>query len=145
VKLADLQILDHLLRLERWTVAAYIASIPLLRRPRARAAKQFLNEELEHTGELLSLIKSAGGRKGPPRAASYPLGHPRDEQQVLALLHGLERAQLTAYLAAIPRLAPGSVRAAAASILASDSQHIAILRMMQGVPALPSAFVTGTE
>ena len=64
---------------------------------------------------------------------------------MLALLHGLERAQIVLYLDAIPRLSPSPVRAAVATILASDAQHISILRMAQGLPAVPSAFVTGSE
>ena len=140
----DVQILEQLLDLERRTVAAYIAGIPLLSHPDAKTAKQFLDEELAHTGELLSLIKAAGG-KGPVRTASYELGHPGNGAEVLALLHGLERAQIAAYLKAIPRLQPAPVRAAVASILANDAQHIAIIRMAQGMTAIPSAFVTGSE
>ncbi len=145
VQQADLDILDGLLELERETVAAYTASIPLLTHPDARTAKQFLNEELEHAGELLSLIKAAGGGKGPARKPSYDLGHPTDDRGVLALLHGLERAQIVAYLDAIPRLSPGAVRAAAASILANDAQHVAIIRATLGLTAAPSPFVTGNE
>ncbi len=144
VRSNDLALLVRLLDLERHTVAAYIAGIPLLHHPEAKTAKQFLDEELEHTGELLSLIKAAGG-KDPARAPSYDLGHPRTTADVLALLHTLERAQIAAYLDAIPRLSPGSVRAAAASILTSDAQHIAILRLAQGQTPAPSAFVTGHE
>jgi Ferritin-like domain len=145
VRQADVEILNRLLGLERRTVAAYTAGIPLLQRPQAKTAKQFLNEELQHAGELLSLIKAAGGGVGVPRAASYDLGHPSGSAGVLALLHDLERAQIAAYLTAIPRLSPGPVRAAAASILASDAQHITILRLAQGEVAAPSAFVTGSE
>jgi len=145
VQQSDLVILDGLLGLERWTVAAYTAGIPLLSRPEARTAKQFLNEELEHAGELLSLIKAAGGGKGPMRAASYRLGKPANDSDVLELLHRLERAQINAYLAAIPKLSPGPVRAAASSILANDAQHIAIIRAGLGLPAAPSPFVTGNE
>lgn len=144
IQRADVKILDRLLDLERHTVAAYTAGIPLLKRPDAKTAEQFLNEELQHTGELLSLIKAAKG-KDPPRAASYDLGHPVDGAGVLALLHRLERAQIAAYLNAIPRLSPGSLRAAAASILANDAQHIAIIRLAQGMTPIPSAFVTGSE
>ncbi len=140
----DIDVLNAALDLERRTVAAYTAGIPLLSRPHVKAAKQFLNEELQHTGELLSLIKAAGG-KAIPRAASYDLGHPTSDAAVLALLHGLERAQIAMYLDAIPRLSPGPVGAAVATILASDAQHIAILRMAQGLTAVPSAFVTGSE
>jgi hypothetical protein len=144
VRSNDVVLLNRLLDLERRTVAAYIAGIPLLRHPEAKAAKQFLNEELQHTGELLSLIKAAGG-KALDRRASYDLGHPRTAEDVLALLHALERAQIAAYLEAIPRLSPDPVRAATASILTNDAQHIAILRLAQGQTPVPSAFVTGHE
>jgi hypothetical protein len=144
VQRADLRILSGLLDLERRTVAAYTAGLPLLSHAHGKLAKQFLAEELQHTGELLSLIKAAGG-SDPPRAGSYDLGHPTNDRQVLALLHGLERAQVAAYLNAIPRLKPGPVRAAAATILNSDAQHIALLRLTQGMVPAPSAFVTGDE
>jgi hypothetical protein len=144
IRQADVEILGEMLDLERHTVAAYTAGLPLLEKPQAKAAKQFLNDELQHTGELLALIKTAEG-KPPPRAASYDLGHPTDAEEVLALLHGLERAQIAGYLDAIPRLAPGSVRAGVSTILASDAQHISILRLLQGSSPVPSAFVTGSE
>ena len=144
VQHADLALLNSLLDLERHTVDAYTAGIPLLPRPQAKMAQQFLSEELLHTGELLSLIKAAGGPP-PPRKASYDLGHPTDAQQVLELLHGLERAQLSAYLYVIPRLSPAPVRAAAATILSNDSQHIAILRQSLGMVPAPSPFVSGRE
>ena len=141
---ADVKILNAALDLERRTVAAYTAGIPLLTRPQAKTARQFLNEELQHTGELLSLIKTAGGIP-IPRAGSYDLGHPRDGAAVIELLHQLETTQIARYLAAIPKLSPGPLRAAVASILSSDAQHIAILRLTQGLTPVPSAFVTGRE
>jgi hypothetical protein len=140
----DVAILNAALALERRTVAAYTAGIPLLDHPDQKAAKQFLNEELQHTGELLALIKAAGGI-APPRADSYEIGHPRGGAGVLALLHELERAQIAGYVKAIPKLSPGPVRAAVASILANDAQHIAIIRIAQGLNPVPSAFVTGNE
>jgi len=144
IRRRDVQLLNAALYLERRTVAAYTAGIPLLPRPQAKAAKQFLNEELQHTGELLALIKAAKG-VAIPRAASYDIGHPRDGNQVLALLHELESAQIAGYLRAIPELSPGPVRAAVATILANDAQHVCILRLEQGENPLPSAFVTGRE
>jgi hypothetical protein len=140
----DVEILNRALDLERRTVEAYIAGIPLLNKADAKTAAQFLNSELEHTGELLGLIKAAKG-KAIHRAASYDLGHPRDGGEVLTLLHDLERRQIAGYLDAIPRLSPGPVRAAVATILAADAEHIAILRLAQGAVPAPSAFVTGTE
>jgi len=145
VRRLDIKLLGQSLEIERRTVAAYIAGIPFLSRAQAKAAKQFLNEELQHTGELLALITASGGTPAP-RAASYDIGgHPRDRAGMLALLHSLESVQIANYLTVIPSLSPGPVRAAVASILANDAQHVAILRLAQGEPELPSAFVTGRE
>ncbi|MGH2857255.1 MAG: ferritin-like domain-containing protein, partial [Solirubrobacteraceae bacterium] len=140
----DVSILLGALELERRTVTAYVACIPLLSRPHRKAAEQYLTEELEHTGELISLIKAAGGM-APARANSYQLGHPSDAAGALALLHSLERLQIATYLRAIPRLAPGPVRAAVASILTVDSQHVSLLRVAQGMTPVPAAFVSASE
>lgn len=141
----DIGILTAALELERRTVAAYIAAIPLLPRGQVKGTKAFLSEELAHTGELISLIKAAGG-KAAPRGDSYDIGAPpRSTDDILSLLHSLERMQIAGYLKWIPRLSPGPVRAAVSSILACDAQHVAVLRAAQGEPALASAFVTGNE
>ena len=71
----DVGILMTALALERRTVAAYIAAIPLLPHAQVKGAKQFLSEELEHTGELISADQ--GGRwQGAPRGDSYDIGAP---------------------------------------------------------------------
>lgn len=140
----DVAILTRALELERRTVNAYVAGIPLLPRELAHAAQQFLSEEIEHTGELISLIKTSGGQAGP-RANSYPIGHPTDAAGVITLLHTLETMQIAYYLQSIPRLTPGPTRAAAATILTVDSQHVTMLRLTQGETPVPSAFVTGAE
>jgi hypothetical protein len=139
----DIEILGHALELERRTVAAYIACIPLLTRPQRKAARQFLNEELQHTGELASLIKAAGG-KAAPRADSYPIGRATDGPSAFAVLHSLEALQISSYLKWIPQLSPGPVRAAVASVLTVDAQHLAMVRVMQGQNPVPGPFVTGT-
>jgi hypothetical protein len=141
----DVEILTAALALERRTVFAYVAGIPLLPHSQVKGAKAFLSEELAHTGELISLIKAAGG-KAPDRADSYDLGRPPGNAgEVLALLHSLERLQIASYLSWLPRLSPAPVRAAVSSILACDAQHVAVLRAAQGKPALASPFVTGNE
>jgi hypothetical protein len=144
VREADITLLQRLLDLERHTVAAYTAGIPLLGHDDAKTAKQFLNEELQHTGELISLITAAGG-DAPPRRAPFALGDPAGATGVLELLHGLERTQIVAYIDTIPRLSPGPVRAAASTILASDAQHIAFLRRAQGTAPLAGPFLTGAQ
>jgi hypothetical protein len=143
-ELRDVEILGRALELERRTVVAYVAGIPLMARPQRRAFRQFLNEELQHTGQLISMIKAAGG-KAAPRADTYPLGHPTDAAGVLALMHSLETLQISSYRQWIPRLSAGPVRAAAASILTVDSQHLAMIRVLQDKVPVPGPFVTGAE
>jgi hypothetical protein len=140
----DVALLNHLLDLEHMGIAAYIAGIPLLAPGVHDAGPLFLNDELFHAGSLAGWIKAAGGTPFEP-APSYDLGHPRTSRQVLQLLYEIEQAQITAYLAALPRLAPSAVQQSVASILANDAQHVAVVRAALGEPAVPSAFVTGRE
>jgi hypothetical protein len=138
----DVAILNELLGIEQYTIAAYTAGIPLLRRPAAKAAKQFLGQELAHAQSLTDLIKQAGGKAAKP-SASYALGNPATEPQVLALLEALEGRQLAAYVQMIPRLSPGRLRSAVAAIFANDAQHLTVLRTQLGQDPVPTAFVSG--
>jgi hypothetical protein len=140
----DVELLNRLLDLEHMAIAAYTAGTPLLAPSVVKAGQLFLNDELEHAGALAGLVKAAGGKPIKP-APSYDLGHPRTSDQVLALLHRVENLQLRAYLDAITRLKPGSVKQSVASILANDAQHVAVVRAALGKPAVPSPWVTGRE
>jgi Ferritin-like domain len=140
----DIALLGHLLYLEHLAIAAYTAGTPLLPPATVKAGQLFLNDELSHAGDLAGLIRAAGA-KPPKPAPSYPLGHPRTGEEVLALLHAVERAQVAAYLDALPRLRPGTLKQQVASILANDAQHLAVVRAALHQPAVPSAFVTGRE
>jgi hypothetical protein len=140
----DIEILTQARARARRTVTAYVAGMPLMPHSQVKAFRQFLNEELQHTGELISLIKAAGG-KATARADSYQLGRPRDAAGVLTLLHQLEASQVAGYLQALPRLSPGPLRAAVSSILTVDAQHISMLRLAQGLTPVPSPFVTGSD
>ncbi|MGH2871932.1 MAG: ferritin-like domain-containing protein [Solirubrobacteraceae bacterium] len=140
----DLALLTEPLALERRTVAAYVAGIPLLSHPQRITARQFLNEDLEHVGELLSLMRSLGGHPGL-RPNSFQLGRPQDAAEVLELWHELESALVGMYLRTIPQLSPGPLRAAVASILTVDAQHVSLLRLQQGRVPVPSALVTAAE
>jgi rubrerythrin len=137
----DVQLLAPALELERRTIDGYVACIPLLSKTNAQAAVVWLSAEIQHTGELIALIKQAGG-KPAPRGNSYQLGRmPSNQGQALALLASLEQLQISYYLRIIAELQLPSARAAVSSILTNDAQHIALLRLVQGKPAVPSAFV----
>ncbi len=136
------QLLTAALELERRTVDAYVACIPLLSTDNAKAAALWMSAELQHTGALIGLIFQAGA-KAQPRANSYDIGPvPSNQAQALARLASFEQLQISYYLKIIARLQLATARATVASILSSDAQHLALLRLVQGQPAVPSAFVT---
>jgi hypothetical protein len=140
---ADVEILNGLLVLEYKAIAAYTAGIPLLEgRHVQTAARQFLSQEISHSGELYALVRQAKGDSPHPKS-SYPFGRPTGHKDVLELLHALEEEQIAAYLDAIPNVSPGSVRAALSSILANDAQHLVVVRRALRVEPIPTAFVTG--
>jgi hypothetical protein len=138
----DVALLNHLIDLEYMAVAAYTAGLPLLRPTAYHAAKQFLAQELGHAQGLGLLVREAGGKEHKPRA-SYDLGTPRTEADVLRLLHGLETQQISAYLETIPRLGPAKVRTLVTQYFANDAQHISIVRSLQGQAPLAAPVVTG--
>jgi Ferritin-like domain len=141
---ADVDVLNGLLDLELRAVAAYTAGIPLLTSHVQTAAKQFLTQELTHVNELRGLIRQAKGFANKPKP-SYDFGRPSGHHDVVDLLHSVEQAQISAYLEAVPVVAPGPVRAALAAILANDAQHVVVIRRALRVEPIPSAFVTGSE
>jgi Ferritin-like domain len=140
----DVALLNHLLHLEHMAIAAYTAGTPLLAPAVVKAGQLFLNDELAHAGALAGWVKAAGAEPIKP-APSYDLGHPRTSDEVLALLHAVENAQIAAYLDAVARLEPGVVKQSVASILANDAQHVAVVRAALGQRAVPSALVTGRD
>jgi ferritin-like protein len=123
---ADIAILNRLLDLEYLGIAAYTAGTPLLAGSMQKAAKHFLDQELTHAGEMEGLVRQAA-------------------HDVVTLLHEIERQQIAAYIAALSKLTPGSVRAAVCSVLSNDAQHISVLRGLLGRAPVPAAFVTGEE
>ena len=135
---SDIDVLNSLLGVENYGIAAWAVGIPLLGQAGAAVGKQFLSQEIAHAGELADLIKAAGG-KPRTRPDSYSLGDPRTAADAWSLLQDAERRQLDAYLAMIPSLSGGPVRATIATMFANDAQHLAVIRAAAG-QSLPGAF-----
>jgi bacterioferritin (cytochrome b1) len=136
----DVPILNSALELEHMAIVAYTAATPLLSGTTHLAAQRFLSQELAHAGELAGLVKQAGGDPSKPRA-SYDLGSPQTTEDVLALLHRIEQAQLALYSQSIPLLSKPSSRAAVAAIFGNDAQHASVIALALGADPVPSAFV----
>lgn len=141
---ADVPVLNRLLDLEYYAIAAYTAAVPLLQGEAAKAAILFLNQELAHAGSLQVLIRRAGAIPNKQRP-SYDLGHPTGTVQLIELMHHVERLQVAAYLELIPTLSGGHLKATASAIFSNDAQHLAILRSQLGLDPAPDAFVAATE
>jgi hypothetical protein len=144
LKAVDAAIFNRLIDAEYAAAAVYIAGIPLLSDHNYRAAKHFLVQEVAHIQQLSNLVNVAHGTPHGPRS-SYDLDHPRSQTQVMELIHRAEQATVRAYLDAIPELTPGPARAAAASILANEAQHVSIVRRNLGLDPVPSAVLTAAE
>jgi rubrerythrin len=140
----DVRLLNDALAIEQRAIALYTAGGPLLSGLTQKAAGQLLAQDLQHAGELRKLLKHAGAKPHGPEA-HYDFGEPRDERQLLGLLHEAERQQIAAYLHAIRRMSSAELRQALASIMASDAQHVVLLRSAQGSHGLPGPFLTANE
>lgn len=144
VKSSDIPILEHLLRVEYHLAYTYTASAPRLTGYGLKLARWFLAQELEHIGTISGLIKDAHVAPNTS-AGTFDLGHAGTAAEVLALLQGLENWAIRAYQQVIPSLSHGTLRAIAASIVANEGQHVALVRVAQGLDPVPAALVTGRE
>jgi hypothetical protein len=135
-------LLNGALAADQQAIFAYTIAGPLLGGRAQHAAGRFLGDVNTHAGVLRALIVRAGGTPHE-RSASYALGAPRTQPQVLELLQRLENVQIARYLGAIPRIASPWVRTVLASILADDAQHVTVLLWVQGRSRLQGAFVGG--
>jgi rubrerythrin len=140
----DVVALNAALDLEHQAVAAYTAAMKTLTGDNLLVARQFRDHEREHAATLSAAIKRIGGKPNGPRG-SYSFPKLNDEKAVLAFASRLENTTIAAYIDAIPRLNNPNVRSAAATILATEAEHLAVLNSALGRRAAPAAFVTGEE
>jgi rubrerythrin len=142
----DAAILNALLDLEHSSIAAYTAIAAKLRGPELQSALTFLGHERRHASALARFIRRLGGTPQPPRARSeYDATFPplRGERDALSFALDLETTAIAAYADALGKIATDGVRATAASILVTESEHAAVVLGDLGRPQVPEAFVTG--
>lgn len=139
----DIDILNTALSAEREAVAAYQlgADSGLLTAATTPVALQFKGHHEAHAELLAATIARLGGTAGePPHAYDFPTDALKDEHDVLAFAAGLERGAVTAYAGAIPAFDNRDLSKAAASILADEAMHWAVLRSALGLDPVPGAF-----
>lgn len=139
----DVRILNTALNAEREAVAAYQvgAESGLLEKSVLNVAVEFQGHHKEHAELLADTIARLGGRAGAaPYTFEFPTDQLQSQEDVLKFAAGLERGAVSAYAGAIPLFENRDLSAAAASILADEAMHWAVLRQVLGLNPVPGAF-----
>jgi len=140
----DVVVLNSAIDLEHQAVAAYTAALDALTGENLKSARQFRDQERQHVVRLAAAIKEIGGKANAARS-SYDFPRLADQNAVLRFASRLENTAISAYIDAIPRLNDADLRASAASILANEAEHLAVLNSALGQRTAPEAFVSGEE
>lgn len=138
----DIRILTTAVAAEHEAVAAYGvgAASGLLTAPTLAVAKSFRDHHRQHVDALVDAIKGLGGAVPGEQEHEFPVSELKTEADVLTFAAGLERGAVSAYAGAIPLFDNRDLSRAAASILADEAMHWAVLRHALGQDPVPGAF-----
>jgi rubrerythrin len=139
----DIRILNTAAAAEHEAVAAYQlgAESGLLQPEVLKVAVAFQDQHKQHVDALAKAVRSLGGQPaGPRKDYGFPVDKLTAQEDVLQFAAGLERGAVSAYVGAIPLFDNRDLSAAAASILADEAMHWAVLRQALGLDPVPGAF-----
>lgn len=139
----DIRILNTAIAAEHEAVAAYQvgAESGLLEPAVLKVAAKFQGHHREHVDALAKAVRSLGGTATDARDSyDFPVDRLNNQSDVLHFAAGLERGAVSAYAGAIPVFDNRDLAAAAASILADEAMHWAVLRHALGLDPVPDAF-----
>ncbi len=139
----DISILNTAIAAEHEAVAAYQlgAESGLLEPGVLKVAVKFQGHHKEHIDALSAAVATLGGEATKAKKQyDFPLGELKKQQHVLEFAAGLERGAVSAYAGAIPVFDNRDLSAAAASILADEAMHWAVLRSALQLDPVPAAF-----
>ena len=139
----DVRILNTAIAAEHEAVAAYQlgAESGLLSKAVLNVAVQFQGHHKEHIDVLAGTVRKLGGDAVNAKTGyDFPVHKLKSEKDVLTFAAGLERGAVSAYAGAIPLFDNSELSKAAASILADEAMHWAILRQALGLDPVPAAF-----
>jgi hypothetical protein len=139
----DVRILNTAIAAEHEAVAAYQlgAESGLLSAGVLKVAVKFQGHHKEHIAVLSSTVQTLGGTAVAAKSSyQFPLEKLKQESDVLTFAASLERGAVSAYAGAIPLFDNSDLAKAAASILADEAMHWAILLQALGLDPVPGAF-----
>lgn len=135
----DTLLLERLIRLEQIAVVAYGAL------GAGEPLDSFRKHDEQHAGALVAALEQLGdSAPEPPAPGSIEgLRGVRGRAGALAFAIELETRTLAAYYEAVQKLGDAQVLRTAATIMASEGQHLVLLRRAAGRSPAPAAFETG--
>lgn len=138
-------VLEGLVARERTLADAYgaAASLGVLRDLAGEGPGHVRDQELRHEEELLAALERLGAEPLEPPADRPALDPSTGERGIAELLLDLESATVAAYLEALYSLRGGRLIETLTQIMASDGQHLALLRLAVNRTPVPRAFETG--
>jgi len=139
----DVRILNTAIAAEHEAVAAYQlgAESGLLSVGVLKVAIKFQGHHKEHIDALAGTVRKLGGQAVDAKSNyNFPVKQLKKESDVLMFAADLERGAVSAYAGAIPVFDNSDLAKAAASILADEAMHWAILRQALGLDPVPGAF-----
>jgi len=139
----DIRILNTAIAAEHEAVAAYQlgAESGLLEADVLKVAVTFQGHHKKHVDALVKAVRSLGGEDVHAKADyNFPADQLKQQSDVLQFAAGLERGAVSAYAGAIPVFDNRDLSTAAASILADEAMHWAVLRNALGLDPVPGAF-----
>jgi len=139
----DVRILNTAIAAEFEAVAAYQlgADSGLLGPDVHKVALGFQGHHKKHADALIAAVRSLGGHEASAQESyDFPVHKLKQQSDVLEFAAGLERGAVSAYAGAIPVFDNRDLSAAAASILADEAMHWAVLRHALGLDPVPDAF-----
>jgi rubrerythrin len=145
-KAADSAVLNVAIGQEMTLIEGFDSALPLLRRAEARALfRQFIAQEREHIDGFTKAMRGLGGEV-EAEAEELDLSSVKTERDALLLAYQLTASQLTHFLDDVTHLQTRAPQSFAASIAASQAQHLVALRRLLGADlseSVPEAFDTG--
>ncbi len=139
----DVRILNTAIAAEHEAVAAYQlgAESGLLNSGVLKVAVKFQGHHKEHIDVLADTVRKLGGAAVDAKNSyNFPVSKLKSERDVLMFAASLERGAVSAYAGAIPLFDNSDLAKAAASILADEAMHWAVLRQVLGLDPVPGAF-----
>lgn len=143
----DAAVVSAAITLEHTSMAAYdrLASRTQPAAIPAGVARRVGRQEAEHVRALSAALRRMGGtppRRGDPELLAS-LGRIRSSREVARFALELETMAVAGYYEAVGKLNDAALLGTLASIMASDGQHLVLLRQGLGREPLPLAFETG--